>query len=84
MRVLARTMRWAMAEGLAEIGGGDLLGRQPADLAQRERHLGIGRQRRVAAGEDQAQRVVFDDFAHRAHLVFLGFELAAQLRRGEA
>ena len=38
----------------------DLLRRQTADLAQRERHLRIGRQGRVAAREDEAQPIVFD------------------------
>jgi hypothetical protein len=33
---------------------GLLLGGQSADLAQRQRHLGVGGQRRVAAREDQA------------------------------
>src|SRR5262245_14927727 len=39
---------------------GDLLGRQPADLAQRERDLRALRQRRMAAGENQAQAIIFD------------------------
>ena len=38
----------------------DLLGLQVAHLAQRERHLRVGRERRVAAGEDEAEAVVFD------------------------
>ena len=38
----------------------DLLRRQPADLAQRQRHLRVRRQRRMAAGEDQPQAVVLD------------------------
>ncbi len=41
-------------------GARDLLGRQARDLAQREGDLGVGRERRVAAREDQAQRVVGD------------------------
>ena len=36
----------------------DLLGRQASQRAQRERHLRIGRERRVAAGEDQLQAFV--------------------------
>jgi len=36
----------------------DLLGREPANLPQRERHLGIAGERRVAAREDEAQTVV--------------------------
>jgi len=43
-------------------GPGNLLGGQVADLSQGERHLGIGRQGRVAAGEDQAQAVVSEQF----------------------
>jgi len=37
---------------------GDLLGGQPAQGAQRQRHLRLGRQRRVTAGEDQAHALV--------------------------
>ena len=36
----------------------DLLGREAAHLAQRQRHLGVRWQRRMAAGEDQPQPVV--------------------------
>src|SRR5688572_13521869 len=39
----------------------DLLGRQPADLAQRKRDLRVGHQRGMATGEDEAELVVFDD-----------------------
>ena len=39
---------------------GNLLRRQTADLAQRERDLRIGGQRRMATREDQAKAVVFD------------------------
>ena len=39
---------------------GDLGRRQPAQRSQRERHPGVERERRVAAGEDQAQSVVRD------------------------
>ena len=38
----------------------DLFRRQAADFAERERHLRVERERRMAAGEDQAQAVVFD------------------------
>ena len=38
----------------------DFLGRQAADLTQRQRHLGIGRQCRMAAREDQPQPVVIN------------------------
>jgi hypothetical protein len=41
-------------------GEGDLLGRQAAHLAQRQHHLRVRRQRRVAAGEDEPQPVVLD------------------------
>ena len=40
----------------------DLLGRQAADFAQGECHLRVGGERGVAAGEDQAQPIVFDAF----------------------
>jgi hypothetical protein len=38
----------------------DLLGLEAAHFAQRERDLGIRGQRRVAAGEDQTQPIVFE------------------------
>ena len=38
----------------------DLFGFEPAHLAQRQRDAGVRAQRRVAAGEDQAEAVVFD------------------------
>jgi hypothetical protein len=41
-------------------GAGDLGHGQPAEHAQRQRHAGFHRQRRVAAGEDQPQAVVVD------------------------
>ncbi len=44
-----------------EEGPGDLRRREPSEQPERERHLGAGAERRVAAGEDQAQPVV----AHR-------------------
>ena len=50
----------------------DLLGLQPAHLAQRERHLRVGRERRVAAGEDEPQAVVLD-------VLFLGIGLRRQV-----
>ena len=43
-----------------EEGARDLLGREPTDLAQGQRDLGVGRKRGVAAGEDQAEPVVLD------------------------
>jgi hypothetical protein len=39
-------------------GGGDLVRAQPAERAQRQRDLGVERQRRVAAGEDQLEALV--------------------------
>jgi hypothetical protein len=39
-------------------GAGDLLGGEPAQGAQGERHLGLDRERRVAAGEDELQALV--------------------------
>ena len=48
-----------------EEGVRDLLGLQPADLAQGQRHLRVGRERRVAAGEDEAQAVVLDGLGIR-------------------
>ena len=41
-----------------EEGARDLLGRQPAEQAQGERHLRLRGERRVAAGEDEAKPVV--------------------------
>ena len=43
-----------------EKGARDLLGREPAHFAQRERDLRVRRQRRVAAREDEPQPVVLD------------------------
>ena len=43
-----------------EEGARDLAGRQPAHGAQRERHLDLGRERRVAAGEDQLQALIWE------------------------
>ena len=39
---------------------GDLLGLEAAHFAQRQRDLRVGSERRMAAGEDQAQAVVLD------------------------
>ena len=62
----------------------DLVGREPAQGAQRERDLRIERERRMAAGEDQAQALVGDGRVGRAVVRFrarLGdpSELAADL-----
>ncbi len=37
---------------------GDFRGRQPAEGAQGQRHLSLERQRRMAAGEDEAESIV--------------------------
>ena len=47
--------RLAGQEGPRDLGGGEA-----AERAQRERHARLGRERRVAAGEEQAQPVVGD------------------------
>ncbi len=57
-------MRCAIAGSEVEEGPRDLGGRQAAERAQRQRHPGLRRQRRMAAGEDQPQPVV-GDRAHR-------------------
>jgi hypothetical protein len=43
-----------------QIGLRDLFRPQAAHLAQRQRHLRVGRQRRMAAGEDQPQPIILD------------------------
>ena len=48
-------------------GPGDLVGLEPAEQPEGEGHLGVGRQGRVAAGEDQPEAVV----VHRSHLLGL-------------
>ena len=45
----------------AEERARDLLGRQAADLAQRQRDPRVRRERRMAAGEDEAQPIVLHD-----------------------
>src|SRR5262249_53311881 len=58
----------------------DLLGRQAADLAQGQRHLGVRLERRVAAGEDQPQPVVLDILVLLlGGLSGVGLDLADQL-----
>ncbi len=58
-------------------GAGDFFGGQVADFAQRQRHLRVRRQRRVAAGEDQPQAIVFHVFATPVGL-FEFFQLRQQ------
>ena len=41
-------------------GAGDLLGAQAAEGAKRQRHLGVERERRMAAGEDELEALVRD------------------------
>ncbi len=62
-------------------GPGDFLGAQVADLAQGQRHLGIGRQCRVAAGEDQAQAVILH-ILDAPVVLFQLLQLAEQRRLG--
>ena len=57
-------------------GAGDLLGGEAAHLTQRHRDLGVGRQGRMAAGEDEAQPVVLE-----ALVVLVGGPAAAPVRR---
>ena len=56
--LLARTRRCAIVGSGDEEGAGDLARLQPAEQPQGQRHLRARRQRRVAAGEDQAESVV--------------------------
>ena len=55
-----------------QIGAGDFLGGEVAHFPQGQRHPGVGGQRRVAAGEDQPQAVIFQLFflAGRRHVLF--------------
>jgi hypothetical protein len=53
----ARHRRFSHQEGAC-----DLLGRQPVEQAQGQRHLRLGGQGGVAAGEDQAQPFVLHGF----------------------
>ena len=62
----------------------DLLRGQAADLAQRERHLRVGRERRVAAGEDQAQPVVLDALRLEERRVLCARVVRVEVQRLEA
>ena len=65
-----------------EEGAGDLVGRQPAERPQRERDLGVERERRMAAGEEQLEPLVGD--RRLVHLVLHGFRHVEQAGlRGE-
>ena len=48
-----------------EEGARDLVGRQAAEQAQRQRDARLGREHRVAGGEDEAQQVVADVVVER-------------------
>ena len=65
-------MRCAMVGAERQEGVRDVLGGQPAHLAQRQRHLRVGRQGRMAADEDQPELVVLDGLVVQ-HLGFGGF-----------
>jgi hypothetical protein len=58
----------------------DLGGRQAAEEPQRERHLCVGRERRVTAGEDQPQPLVGDA---RRHRLLVGLLVVGPHERGE-
>ena len=66
----------------------DLLGRQAAEQAQRERDARLGREDRVARGEDEAQQVVADVVVHRGlgvgHGPAVGLEAVARAPRAFA
>ncbi len=57
---LARTIRCATVRRRGQERARDFLGGQAADFTQRQGHLGVGLQRRVAAGEDQPEPVVLE------------------------
>ena len=65
-------------------GGGDLVGRQPCDAAQRERDLAVEVEHRMAAREDQAQAVVVDPGCPALLAVLHLVDLVAALRRASA
>ena len=67
-----------------EEGAGDLLGRQPAQRPQRERDLGIERERRMAAGEDELEPLVGDRRLVHLGLHGFGYLQQAGLRRERA
>ena len=71
-------MRWAMVGSGDQEGARDLVGGQAAEQAQRQRHPRLGRQHRMAGGEDQAQQVVADVVVERR------VEVAARRSRARA
>lgn len=71
--------------GGAEVGARDLFRREPAQLAQRERHLRVRRQGRMTAGEDQSQPVVLDLLVvPRGGVAAIGGKPLGELRRPRA
>ena len=74
----------ALSQGgrLREERVSDLFGAEVADLAQRQRDLGVRRQGRMAAGEDQPQLVVVYALLIARHAVpRFGVELLGDLRQ---
>ena len=77
-------MRWAMVGSGDEERARDLVGRQAAEQAQRERDPRLGREHRMAGDEHEAQQIVADVVVERGveighgHLL-LGLELVAEL-----
>ena len=59
----------------------NLFGREPADLAQRKRDLGIRRQRGMAAREHKSQPIVFDALvlAGQRRIIDHGFDLLGDI-----
>ena len=77
-------MRCASVARSGEEGLGDLLGGQPAHLAQGERHARFRRQRGMAAGKNQAQPIVFEAIILKAIILkavlFIGAFRRTRLR----
>ena len=77
-------MRCAIGRLRHEERARDLLGGQAAEQPQRQRDARLGRQHRVAGGEDQPQQIVADVVVERgveigAAISLLGLQLAAEL-----
>ena len=77
---LARTMPLRHSRLRDDERPRDLLGAEAAQGAQRQRHLRLGRERRVAAGEDQLQALVGEN--RLFELVLHGLRRLQQLRLG--
>ena len=69
-----------MVARAGQVGARDLFGGQPADFAQGQRDPRVGRQRRMAAGEDQPELVVADLL--RLGELGLGLGEPRQVRQG--